>query len=372
VRIGVPREIKNNEFRVALTPAGADELVRHGHDVVVETGAGDGSSLPDEDFLAVGAKILGSADDVWGTADLVVKVKEPVADEFARMRDGQVLFTYLHLAAGPDCTRALLDAGVTAIAYETVRLPSGALPLLAPMSEIAGRLAPQTGAAALLRPAGGRGVLLGGVPGVRPGKVVVIGAGVAGSNAVAIAAGMRAEVVVLDRSVAALKVVDELYHGAVRTVASSSFALERELLDADLVVGAVLVPGAKAPSLVSNDLVSRMKRGSVLVDISIDQGGCFADSHPTTHAEPTYPVHGSLFYCVANMPGAVPHSSTWALTNATLPYLVELADLGWRDALRADPTLAAGLSTTAGTLTSAPVGAALSIPVVDPEQVLAA
>ncbi len=372
MRIGVPREIKNNEFRVALTPAGADELVRRGHDVVVEAGAGGGSSLPDEDFLAVGAKILPTADDVWGTADLVVKVKEPIAEEFGRMRDGQVLFTYLHLAAGLDCTRALLDSGITSIAYETVRLPSGALPLLAPMSEIAGRLAPQTGAAALLRPAGGRGVLLGGVPGVRPGKVVVIGAGVAGSNAVAIAAGMRAEVVVLDRSVAALKVIDELYHGAVRTVASSSFALERELLDADLVVGAVLVPGAKAPSLVSNELVSRMKPGSVLVDISIDQGGCFADSHPTTHAEPTYPVHGSLFYCVANMPGAVPHSSTWALTNATLPYLVELADHGWPDALRADPALAGGLATTAGRLTSAPVGAAHDIPVVGLEQVLAA
>lgn len=360
--IGVPHEVKNNEFRVSMTPAGAHELVEHGHEVVIQSGAGEGSAIPDEEFSAVGAKILPTAEDVWDAAEMIVKVKEPVAQEYGLIRSGQVLFTYLHLAASRPCTQALLDSGSTAIAYETVRGPGGTLPLLAPMSEIAGRLAPQAGAAALLRPNGGRGVLLGGVPGVRPGKVVILGAGVAGSNAVAIAAGLRAEVVVLDRDIFRLRHLDEVYAGAVRTVVSSALEVEREVLGADLVIGAVLVPGAKAPRLVSNDLVSRMKPGSVLLDVSIDQGGCFEDSRPTTHADPTYRVHGSLFYCVANMPGAVPASSTRALTNVTMPFVVSVADQGWRAAMRADPGLAAGLNIHGGRVVSAPVAAAHDLP----------
>lgn len=356
--IGVPREVKNNEFRVAVTPAGVHELVARGHEVLVQAGAGTGSSIADGDFLAVGARIAADADDVWDAADMVVKVKEPVPEEYHRMRDGQLLFTYLHLAASRDCTEALLASGATAVAYETVRRADGVLPLLAPMSEIAGRLAPQAGAAALLRPAGGRGVLLGGVPGVRPGRVVVLGAGVAGSNAVAIAAGLRAEVVALDRDVDRLQMIDAQYAGAVRTVVSNALEVEREVLEADLVIGAVLVPGAKAPRLVSNDLVSRMKPGSVLVDISIDQGGCFEDSHATTHADPTYRVHDSLFYCVANMPGAVPATSTRALTNVTLPFVAELADLGWVGAMRADAVLAGGLNVHGGAVVAEPVARA--------------
>jgi alanine dehydrogenase len=293
-------------------------------------------------------------------------VKEPIAQEYRRLRRGQVLFTYLHLAASRACTEALLASGTTAIAYETVRLPDGTLPLLAPMSEVAGRLAPQAGAGALLRAAGGRGVLLGGVPGVRPASVVVIGAGVAGQNAVAMAVGLGAEVTVLDLDITKLRRIDERYAGRVRTVVSNAHELEQACLAADLVIGAVLVPGARAPRLVSNDLVRRMKQGSVLVDIAIDQGGCFADSRPTTHAEPTYQVHGSVFYCVANMPGAVPHTSTYALTNATLPYVMRLADLGWADALAADPALAAGLSTHNGALTSLEVAHDLGLPYAEP------
>ena len=370
--VGVPSEVKDNEFRVSVTPAGVHELVAHGHEVVVQAGAGVGSAIPDAEFAAVGARVLPTAEEVWDAAELVVKVKEPVASEYGRLRSGQVLFTYLHLAASRACTRALVDSGTVAVAYETVRTPDGRLPLLAPMSEIAGRLAPQAGAAALLRPAGGRGVLLGGVPGVRPGKVVVLGAGVAGSNAVAIAAGLRAEVVVLDRAVEPLAAIDDRYAGAVRTVVSSALEVEREVLDADLVVGAVLVPGARAPHLVSNELVSRMKPGSVLVDISVDQGGCFEDTRPTTWADPTYRVHDSLFYCVANMPGAVPASSTRALTNVTLPYLVELADRGWRDALRADPALAGGLAVAHGHVVSEPVARAHGLAPVALAEVLAA
>lgn len=368
--VGVPHEVKNNEFRVSMTPGGVHELVEHGHRVLVQAGAGEGSAITDEEFAAVGATIVASADEVWGAAELVVKVKEPVAQEYARIRPGQLLFTYLHLAASRECTQALVGSGVTAVAYETVRTPDGRLPLLAPMSEIAGRLAPQAGAAALLRPNGGRGVLLGGVPGVRPGKVVVLGAGVAGSNAVAIAAGLRAEVVVLDRDVERLAVVDAQYAGAVRTVVSTALEVEREVVDADLVIGAVLVPGAKAPRLVSNELVSRMRSGSVLVDISIDQGGCFEDSRPTTHADPTYPVHRSLFYCVANMPGAVPASSTRALTNVTLPYVVELADHGWREAMRSDAALAGGLNVHDGAVVSGPVARAHGLGHVDVHELL--
>ena len=372
MRIGVPREVKNHEYRVALTPAGAQELTRAGHHVLVERGAGVGSSIGDEDFEAAGARIVPTADDVWGAADLVLKVKEPIEEEYHRLRRDQVLFTYLHLAASRECTQALLAAGTTAIAYETVRLPDGSLPLLAPMSEVAGRLAPQAGANALLKAAGGRGVLLGGVPGVRPADVVVIGAGVAGQNAVAMAVGLGAEVTVLDVDIAKLRRIDERYAGRVRTLASTNHELERSCLEADLVIGAVLVPGARAPRLVSNDLVRRMKPGSVLVDVAIDQGGCFADSRPTTHADPTYTVHGSVFYCVANMPGAVPHTSTFALTNATLPYVLRLANQGWADALAADPALAAGLSTHQGALTNAQVARDLGLPYADPHHLVAA
>jgi alanine dehydrogenase len=359
MKVGVPREVK---YRVAITPAGVHELVRDGHEVYLERDAGAGSRIPDADFTAAGAQILPSADDVWLAGDLILKVKEPVAEEYHRMRKGQVLFTYLHLAASRECTTALLDAGVTAIAYETVQLPDGSLPLLAPMSEVAGRMAPQVGAHHLQRDGGGRGVLMGGVSGVYAAKVVVLGAGVSGMNAAAIALGMQAEVMLLDRNIARLRQADAIYQGHLQTVASNAYEIERAVLDADLVIGAVLVPGAKAPKLVSNDLVSRMRPGSVLVDIAIDQGGCFEDSRPTTHASPTYPVHEALFYCVANMPGAVPHTSTYALTNVTLPYAVEIAGRGWRDALRQDQPLAGGLNTYDGEVTCLPVAQAHGLP----------
>jgi alanine dehydrogenase len=362
MKVGVPREVKNHEYRVAITPAGVHELVRDGHEVYLERDAGAGSRIPDADFTAAGATILPSADDVWLAGDLILKVKEPVAEEYHRMRKGQVLFTYLHLAAGRECTEALLDAGVTAIAYETVQLPDGSLPLLAPMSEVAGRMAPQVGAHHLQRDGGGRGVLMGGVSGVYAAKVVVLGAGVSGMNAAAIALGMQAEVLLLDRNIARLRQADAIYQGHLQTVASNAYEIERAVLDADLVIGAVLVPGAKAPKLVSNDLVSRMRPGAVLVDIAIDQGGCFEDSHPTTHADPTYRVHEALFYCVANMPGAVPHTSTYALTNVTLPYVVEIASHGWREALRRDQPLAGGLNTYEGEVTCLPVAQAHGLP----------
>ncbi|HEX6684048.1 MAG TPA: alanine dehydrogenase [Candidatus Limnocylindrales bacterium] len=371
MKVGIPREVKNNEYRVAITPAGVNELVRNGHDVVIETGAGLGSSISDEEFRSAGAQILATAEDVWGTAEMVLKVKEPIAEEYDRMRPGQVLFTYLHLAASKECTDALLTQRVTGIAYETVETADRQLPLLAPMSEVAGRLAPQVGAYHLMRFAGGRGVLPGGVPGVRPGKAVVIGAGVSGMNAAQIADGLGFEVVLLDLNINRLRQADQQFHGRVRTVMSNMMEVERAVFDADLVVGAVLVPGAKAPTLVTNDMVRRMKPGSVLVDISIDQGGCFEDSHPTTHADPVYKVHESVFYCVANMPGAVPHTSTYALTNVTLPYAVQLANLGWREALRKDRALALGLNTFDGQLTYGPVAEAHHLPYLTLEQVLA-
>ncbi|EPD61608.1 MULTISPECIES: alanine dehydrogenase [Streptomyces] len=348
VKVGIPREVKNNEFRVAITPAGVHELVRNGHQVVIEQGAGAGSSIPDEEYVAAGAKILNTADEVWATADLLLKVKEPIAEEYHRLRKDQTLFTYLHLAASKECTDALVESGTTAIAYETVELPSRALPLLAPMSEVAGRLAPQVGAYHLMRFNGGRGVLPGGVPGTQPAKAVVIGGGVSGWNATQIAVGMGFHVTLLDRDINKLREADKVFGTKVRAIMSNSFELEKAVLDADLVIGAVLIPGAKAPKLVTNELVSRMKPGSVLVDIAIDQGGCFEDSRPTTHAEPTFKVHDSVFYCVANMPGAVPNTSTYALTNATLPYIVELANKGWVEALRRDPALAKGLNTHDG------------------------
>jgi alanine dehydrogenase len=362
VKVGVPREIKNHEYRVAITPAGVHELVRAGHEVFVEASAGEGSSLHDDDFSRAGAKVLATADEVWGIGDLILKVKEPIAPEYHRMRAGQVLFTYLHLAADRPLTEELARRQVTGIAYETVELPDRSLPLLAPMSEVAGRLAPQVGAHTLMRAEGGRGVLLGGVSGVYAAKVVIIGAGVAGANAAAIALGMQAEVVLLDRNIERLRQMDRIYQGHVQTVASNAYEIEQAIIDADLVIGAVLVAGAKAPKLVSNEQVSRMRKGSVLVDIAIDQGGCFEDSRPTTHDDPTYPVYDSVFYCVANMPGAVPHTSTYALTNVTLPYAMELAGHGWRDALRADPALAKGLNTHAGAVTNAPVAQAHEMP----------
>jgi alanine dehydrogenase len=351
MKVGIPRELKDNEYRVAITPAGVHELARCGHEVLVEKQAGVGSAIPDGDFAAAGAAILPDADEVWQAADLVLKVKEPVPDEYHRMRKGQVLFTFLHLAASRQCTDALLGSGITAIGYETVQLPDGSLPLLAPMSEVAGRMAAQVGAHHLQRDGGGRGVLMGGVPGVYAAKVVVLGAGVSGLNAASVALGMQAEVLLIDKSIGRLRSVDSVYRGSLQTVASNAYEIERALVDADLVIGAVLVPGAKAPTLVSNDLVSRMKAGSVLVDISIDQGGAFADSRPTTHASPTYRVHESVFYAVANMPGAVPHTSTFALTNVTLPYVLQIANRGWREALRSDPALALGLNTHEGGLT---------------------
>lgn len=367
MKVGIPREVKNSEHRVAITPAGVHELVRNGHAVCVQQEAGLGSSIPDQDFAAAGAQIVPEAGDVWETADLILKVKEPVPQEYHWLRKGQTLFTYLHLAASRSCTEALLDSGAVAVAYETVQLPDGSLPLLAPMSEVAGRMATQVGAYHLQRGGGGpggggRGVLLGGVSGVRAARVVVLGAGVSGMSATVIALGMQAQVLLVDRNVARLRQADAMYRGRCQTIASNAFEIERAVADADLVIGAVLVPGAKAPMLVSNDLVARMKPGAVLVDISIDQGGCFEDSRATTHAEPTYPVHDAIFYCVANMPGAVPHTSTYALTNATLPYAIEIANRGWREALRRDPSLALGLNTCEGQVTCQPVAQAHDLP----------
>ena len=364
MKVGIPREVKDNEFRVAITPAGVHELAVAGHEVFMEKDAGVGSSIPDEDFIAAGGQVLGAADDVWSSADLVLKVKEPVAAEYPRLgsKPGQVLFTYLHLAASRECTDALLSSGVTAVAYETVQLPDRSLPLLAPMSEVAGRLAPQVGAYHLMAQGGGRGVLMGGVSGVYAAKVVVLGAGVSGMNAAAIALGMQAEVLLLDKNVEKLRAADRIYQGHLQTVASNAYEVEKACLDADLVIGAVLVAGAKAPTLVSDELVYGMRPGSVLVDISIDQGGCFASSRPTTHSEPTYPVGGSVFYCVANMPGAVPHTSTYALTNVTLPYAVEIANNGLRAAVNADPALLLGVNVAAGQVTYGPVAQAHGLP----------
>jgi alanine dehydrogenase len=355
MRIGVPKEIKNHEYRVAITPPGVVEMVRNGHSVTVEQGAGVGSFITDAEFVSAGATINADVDAVWADADMVMKVKEPIAAEYPRMREGQVLFTYLHLAANQACTDAVVASGTTAIAYETVELPDRSLPLLAPMSEVAGRLASQVGANFLMKANGGRGVLLGGVPGVAPGQVLVIGGGVSGTHAATIALGMGADVTILDMSLPRLRALDAQFGGRVRTVKSSAFAIERFALESDLVIGAVLVPGAKAPTLVSNELVSRMRPGSVLVDIAIDQGGCFEDSRATTHADPVYAVHGSVFYCVANMPGAVPNTSTYALTNATLPYAVALANKGWVRAITDDGALALGLNAHAGAITYSPV-----------------
>lgn len=358
MKIAVPAEIKNNEYRVAITPAGVHDLVGNGHDVLVQSGAGAGSSISDDEYAAQGARIMPDAASTWAEADVLLKVKEPIAEEYGHFREGLVLFTYLHLAAEAELTHALIASKVTGIAYETVQLPSRALPLLAPMSEVAGRLAPIVGASAMFRPQGGPGLLVSGVPGTHPANVVVLGGGVAGTSAVAMAVGMGAQVTVLDTNLQRLRELDALYAGRVRTIASNGYEIERAAVRADLLIGSVLIPGAKAPKLVSNELVSRMKPGSVLVDIAVDQGGCFADTRPTTHAEPTYRVHDSIFYCVANMPGAVPATSTHALTNATMPYVRAIANHGWRDALRADASLALGLNTHDGHVTNAAVGMA--------------
>lgn len=370
MKVGVPREVKVHEYRVAITPAGVRELRDAGHEVVVEAGAGVGSSIPDEEYVRAGADILPGADDVWGTADLLLKVKEPIPEEYALLRRDQVLFTYLHLAASRECTDALLESGTTAIAYETVQAADGTLPLLAPMSEVAGKLAAQVGAYHLLAPEG-RGVLMGGVPGVHPADVVVLGGGVSGRNAAAVALGMGARVSLFDINVARLRQLDIEFGGRVQTVASNRYQVEGAVAAADLVIGAVLVPGAKAPRLVSHQMVAAMRPGSVLVDIAIDQGGCFEDSRPTTHVEPTFVVEESVFYCVANMPGAVPHTSTYALTNVTLPYVLALADAGWRDGLRADPALRAGLNVHDGRITNEGVAEAHGLACVSPDEVVA-
>ncbi|PPH23570.1 alanine dehydrogenase [Rathayibacter toxicus] len=371
MRVGIPTEIKNNENRVAATPAGVHELTRRGHEVLVQSGAGTGSRLSDEDFASAGARIVADADEVWAEAELVLKVKEPIETEYPRMRRDQVLFTYLHLAASRSCTNALLAAGTTAIAYETVQLPNRQLPLLSPMSEVAGRLSITVGAYHLMRATGGRGTLLGGVPGTPKAKVLVIGGGVAGEHAAANALGMGADVAIVDLSLPRLRELENRFAGAVQTRASSTYEIAAQLADADLVIGSVLIPGAQAPKLVTDTMVASMKAGSVLVDIAIDQGGCFEGSRPTTHDNPVFPVHNSLYYCVANMPGAVPETSTRALTNATLPYAIALADRGWRDALTADPALAQGLSTHDGRIVSRVVAAAFDLPSTPVESLLA-
>ncbi|CCQ72790.1 alanine dehydrogenase [Magnetospira sp. QH-2] len=365
--IGVPKEIKVREYRVGMTPGSVREAVRHhGHEVLVETGAGAGIGCDDRDYGAAGAQVVDTADEVFARAEMVVKVKEPQPEEIARLREGQVLFTYLHLAPDPDQTRGLLDSGVTAIAYETVTDDQGRLPLLAPMSEVAGRMASQVGACCLEKEQGGAGVLLGGVPGVAPGRVTVLGGGVVGTNAARIALGLGADVTILDKSPTRLAELDDHFGPRLKTLFATMETVEQAVDRADLVIGAVLVPGASAPKLVTRDMLGRMRPGSVLVDVAIDQGGCFETSRPTTHDNPTYMEQGMVHYCVANMPGAVPRTSTQALNNATLPRVLALADKGWRNALSADPHLLNGLNLHAGRLTCAPVAEAQGLDYVDP------
>ncbi len=369
--VGVPREVKTSEFRVAITPVGVRELVAHGHSVLIESQAGEGSTIHDEEYEAQGAHIVPDAEDVFADADLILKVKEPQPFEVDRFREGQVLFTYLHLAAYPHLAQALLKRGIVAVAYETVQLPDRSLPLLAPMSEIAGRMSAQVGAYFLERAQGGRGVLLGGVSGVRPAKVVVIGAGMAGSNAAVIAMGMQAEVVVLDKDLGKLRWIDSLHQGRIVTLASNRLTLEEQVIGADLVIGSVLVPGAAAPKLVTEDMVRAMRRGAVLVDIAIDQGGCFETSRETTHEDPVYMVHDVIHYAVGNIPGAVPHTSTYALTNATLPYVVALADHGVEGAIQRFPELEPGVNVVGDAITNPAVAGSLDLPFTEPAVALA-
>jgi alanine dehydrogenase len=368
--VGVPREVKTAEHRVAMTPDGVRELERHGIQVYVEAGAGEGASISDADYIAAGADIVPTAADAW-SQEMVVKVKEPQEDELAFLRADLTLFTYLHLAAYPDVAKALLAAGTTALAYETVQLESGALPLLAPMSEVAGRLAPQQGAHFLERHNGGRGVLMGGAPGVRPAKVVVLGAGNVGWNAAWIAAGMEAEVVLIDKNLDRLRWVDQIHRGRIMTLASNRGAIERSVFDADLVIGAVLVAGGRAPVVVSEEMVKGMKPHAVIVDVAVDQGGCIETIHETTHDDPIYEAHGVIHYAVGNMPGAVPHTSTYALTNATLPYIQEVAVHGAATATRRDPAMAHGVNTVAGSVTNEPVAEFLGVPFVEPTEAFA-
>ena len=368
--VGVPKEIKTLEHRVAMTPDGVRELERHGIQVCVETGAGEGASITDDDYRAAGADIVPTAADAWAQ-QMVIKVKEPKEEEFGFLRPDLTLFTYLHLAAYPAVAQALLDAGTTGIAYETVQTADGALPLLAPMSEVAGRLAPQMGAHYLERHNGGRGVLMGGAPGVRPAKVVVLGAGNVGWNAAWIAAGMEAEVVLIDKNLDRLRWVDQIHRGRIMTLASNRGAIERSVLEADLVIGAVLVAGGRAPVVVDDAMVRAMKPRAVIVDVAVDQGGCIETIHETTHQEPTYELHGVVHYAVGNMPGAVPHTSTYALTNATLPYILDVAVLGAAGAAQADPALALGVNTARGHVTNGAVAEFLGTPCVEPLSALA-
>ena len=360
MKVGVAKEIKTDEYRVALTPAGARELVQRGHDVLIETGAGEGSAFSDAAYEAAGARIA-VVDDVWAEADLLLKVKEPIAPEYDRLREGLVLFTYLHIAADEPLTRALIDSGITAVAYETVETDGGALPLLAPMSEIAGRLAAQAGAYFLEKPLGGRGLLLGGVPGVAPGRVVVIGGGIVGYNAAVIAIGLGANVTILERSIDRMRHLEEVLSGRVSLIMSSSLQIEESVQEADVVIGAVLIPGALAPKLITREMVAGMKEGAVLADVAIDQGGCAETSHPTTHSEPVYTAEGVTHYCVANMPGAVPITSTKGLTNATLPYVEAIADHGLAEAVARDPALARGVNVVDGQITYEAVADAHSL-----------
>ncbi|MGO1228338.1 MAG: alanine dehydrogenase [Brachybacterium sp.] len=371
MRIGVPREIKNNENRVGLGAAGVHELVDRGHEVVVETGAGIGSRVTDEDYRAAGATILDSAAEVWAQAEMIIKVKEPLPEEHDYLRKGQILFTYLHLAADQKLTEALLSSGATAIAYETVQLPDRSLPLLAPMSAIAGRLATQVGAYHLMAPLGGAGVLMGGVPGTSEANVLVIGGGVVGEQAAMMANGLHANVTVMDLNVSRLGQIATMHHGDIRTRYSTALDLTEEIRRADVVVGSVLIPGKRAPKLVTDEMVSTMKPGSVLVDVAIDQGGCFEHSRPTTHDDPTFRVHDTVYYCVANMPGSVPVTATAALNNATLPYILKIAGAGWRDAMRSDDALAKGLHTHEGMLAHAGTGEAHGLEVTSAEQIIA-
>jgi alanine dehydrogenase len=361
MRIGIPSEIKNNENRVAITPAGVHELVRRGHEVLIQAGAGIGSRISDEQFAAAGATLAATADEVWSSAELLLKVKEPIAEEYPRLRRDQILFTYLHLAASRPCTNALLAAGTTAIAYETVQLADRTLPLLSPMSEVAGRLAAQVGAYHLMSSAGGSGILMGGVPGTPKAKVVVIGGGVAGEHAAANALGMQADVTIVDLSIPRLRELENRFGGQVSTRVSTAYTIAELVRDADLVIGSVLIPGAQAPKLVTDAMVAAMRPGSVLVDIAIDQGGCFENSRPTTHDAPTFMVHNSIYYCVANMPGAVSQTSTHALTNATLPYVLQIADKGWRAAVADNAALALGLNVHNGAVYNAGVAAGLGL-----------